>query len=70
MKKSTGNYLKVTIYKAKILSESMINSYTLKMDFCKQSCETDKIPAKDFEMGGKVKYFNYLRVIFLIYLQE
>ncbi len=55
MKKSNGNYMKVTIYKTRICSETTISNYSLKMDFCKQSCETEKITVKDFEMGGKVK---------------
>ena len=54
MKKSSGNYIKVTIYRAKICSDSNISSYSLKLDFCKQSCETDKISGKDIELGGKV----------------
>ncbi len=55
MKKSNGNYIKVTIYKAKLCSDSNISSYSLKMDFLKQSCETEKITTKDVDFGGKVK---------------
>jgi hypothetical protein len=55
MKKSNGNYIKLTIYKAKICSESSVNSYSLKMDFCGQSSETEKISTRDVDFGGKVK---------------
>ena len=55
MKKSNGNYIKTTIYKARICSESSITSYSLKLEFGKQTCESDKISGKEAELGGKVK---------------
>lgn len=55
MKKSNGNYIKVTIYKAKICPDCNISSYSLKLDFLKQSFETEKISTKDVDFGGKVK---------------
>ena len=55
MKKSTGNYMKVSFYKAKVCSDFNLGSYSLKLDFGKQSHETEKIAAKDIELGGKVK---------------
>ncbi len=54
MKKTNGNYIKVTIYKSKVCSDCTMSNYSLRMDFCKQSYETDKISTKDFDMGGKV----------------
>ena len=54
MRKSNGNYIKLTLYKAKICSDSNVNAYSLKLDFCKQICETDKIMGKEIEFGGKV----------------
>lgn len=61
--------MKVTIYKAKVVSEGNFSNYSLKMEFCKQTNETEKITGKDFEMGGKVKNFDinhFIRVTFSI----
>lgn len=52
MKKSSmSNYIRVTILKAKILGDANLASYNLRMEFCKQVHETDKISGKDVEMG-------------------
>lgn len=59
MKKTNGNYIKVSLYRAKIYSEININSYTLKLDFGKNSIETDKITSRDVDLGGKSYFFEF-----------
>jgi hypothetical protein len=54
MNKANGNYIKFSIYKVKICSETPLNAFNLKMDFCKQTYETDKISSKEADLGGKV----------------
>lgn len=54
MIKSNVNYIKVTIYKAKLCSDNNLSSYSLKLDFDKQTYETDKIANREIDFGGKV----------------
>lgn len=54
MLKSNGNYIKITLYKIKICSETNIKSFTIKMDLGKQSQETEKIQNREVDLGGKV----------------
>lgn len=53
MKKS-GNYIKITLHKIKICSDTHISAYNLKLSFGKQSSETDKFSVKEVDYGGKV----------------
>ncbi len=54
MHRSNVNYIKLTLYKAKVCSEVSLNAFTLKMDFSKQSLESEKIQGRDVDLGGKV----------------
>jgi hypothetical protein len=54
MKKQNGNYLKLTLYNAKVCSGINLNSYTLKFAFGKQSNQSEKISLTDIDLGGKV----------------
>jgi hypothetical protein len=57
MKKNNSNYIRLTILKIKQCSEQNLSSYSLKIDFCKQTNETDKLSAKELDLG-KVIYLN------------
>ncbi len=54
MQKLNGNYIKVTLYKAKICSEANLNSFILKMDCNKQSLESEKVQGREADLGAKV----------------
>lgn len=55
MKKSSmTNYVRITLIRARILSDISIPSYNFKIEFGKQVSESDKISGKDSEIG-KVK---------------
>jgi hypothetical protein len=54
MIKTNVNYIKITIHKAKICSDNNLSSFSLKIDFEKQTYETDKIANREIDFGGKV----------------
>jgi hypothetical protein len=51
---NNGNYIKVTLYKVKVCSDVNLSAFTLKMEFSKQSQESEKIQTREMELGGKV----------------
>jgi hypothetical protein len=51
MKKSNSNYVRLTILKIKLCGDHNLGSYSLKIDFCKQTNETDKLTAKEIDLG-------------------
>jgi hypothetical protein len=51
MKKTNGNYVRLTILKIKLCNDQNLSSYSLKVDFCKQSNETDKLTGKEIDLG-------------------
>jgi hypothetical protein len=66
MNKSNGNYIKVTLYKAKICSDANLSAFTLKMEFSKQSQESEKIITREMDLGAKVGIYSfYISELFL-----
>jgi hypothetical protein len=70
--KNANNYLKVTLIKIKIPNEVDISSFNLKMEFAKQTQETEKFTSKEADINKVRIYiiifyflFHFTSVIFL-----
>jgi hypothetical protein len=51
MKNNSNDYLRITILKIKVSSESTVNNFTIKLEYDKQTQETDKIAGREIDLN-------------------
>ena len=52
-----GNFVRATIHKLKILQESDLNCFVLRMELGNQIQESEKLTGREFDLN-KVKYYK------------